>query len=208
GVTASLQAEPWAGGQMTFDFLYADLRATRQEDFLEAISFSRTAAQGGKPQTSVVQADYDSNGNLVFGIFNGVDIRSESRFDRLHTKFFQYQFLWNQEITDRLRFTWLAGHSSSDFNNPTQTTTTLDAPNVNGYTIDFRQSRGQPTITYPFDPTSTAGPLVIIGTPAGVTPSNITPSEIRIRPQGANNEFTTFRGDVAWDMVPDRFTVK
>ena len=128
-----------------------DLQATRQEDFLEAISFSRTAAQGGKPQTSVVQAEYDANGNLLYGVFNGVDIRSESRFDELDTKFWQYQIQWDQEVTDRLRFTWLAGRSTSEFRNPFQTTTTLDAPNVNGYTIDFRDSRGQPTITYPFD---------------------------------------------------------
>ena len=208
GATVSVQAEPWNGGHMTFDFLYADLSATRQEDFLEAISFSRTAAQGGKPQTSVVQAEYDSAGNLVYGVFNGVDIRSESRFDRLHTTFIQYQFQWDQEVTDRLRFSWLAGRSTSDFNNPVQTTTTLDAPNVNGYSIDFRQSRGQPTILYPFDPVSTSGPLTIIGTPPGVTPAQITPSEIRIRPQGANNQFTTFRGDMAWDFVPDHLTLK
>ena len=95
------------------------------------------------------------------------------------------------------------------FRNPFQTTTTLDAPNVNGYTIDFRNSRGQPTITYPFDVTS-AGPA------AGRSSArrrasrrrNITPSEIRIRPQGADNSFTTFRGDVAWDVVPDRITLK
>jgi iron complex outermembrane receptor protein len=208
GVTLSIQAEPWEGGRFTADILYADLDATRQEDFLEAISFSRTAAQGGKPQTSVVQAEYDANGNLLYGVFNGVDIRSESRFDVLETQFWQYQLQWDQQLSDTLRTSWLVGHSSSDFDNPVQTTTTLDAPNVNGYTIDFRQSRGQPTITYPFDATSTSGPLTIIGTPPGVTPAQITPSEIRIRPQGASNEFTTFRGDVAWDFVPDQFTLK
>jgi TonB-dependent receptor len=208
GVTAALQARPWDGSLFTADVLFADLKATRQEDFLEAISFSRTAAQGGKPQTSVVQAEFDANGNLLYGVFNGVDIRSESRFDELRTKFMQYQLQWDQDVTDRLRFSWLAGHSSSEFRNPFQTTTTLDAPNVNGYTIDFRDSREQPTITYPFDPTSTSGPLTIIGTPPGVTPSNFTPSEIRIRPQGADNAFTTVRGDAAWDLVPDRVTLK
>ncbi|HST37671.1 MAG TPA: TonB-dependent receptor, partial [Allosphingosinicella sp.] len=207
GVTFALQAEPWEGARFTVDLLHARLQATRQEDFLEAISFSRTAAQGGKPQTSVVNAEYDANGNLLVGTFNGVDIRSESRFDELDTKFWQYQLQWDQEITDRLRFSWLAGRSTSNFRNPVQTTTTLDAPNVNGYTIDFRESRGQPTITYPFDVASTAG-WQIIGTPAGVTPANITPSEIRIRPQGADNGFTTFRGDFTWDAIPDQLTLK
>lgn len=208
GVTGSIQIEPWDGTRLTFDVLYADLDATRQEDFLEAISFSRTAAQGGKPQTSVVQAEYDANGNLLYGVFNGVDIRAESRFDELETKFFQRQVQWEQELGDDVRLSVLAGRSTSDFDNPVQTTTTLDAPNVNGYTIDFREKRGQPTITYPFDPTSANGPLTIIGTPPGVTPAQITPSEIRIRPQGAKNEFTTVRGDLAWDVVPDEFTVK
>jgi TonB-dependent receptor len=208
GLTFALQAEPWEGGRLTFDILHARLQATRQEDFLEAISFSRTAAQGGKPQTSVVQADYDANGNLVYGVFNGVDIRSESRFDELDTIFWQYQMQFDQAVTDRLRFTWLAGRSTSKFRNPFQTTTTLDIANVNGYTIDFRDSRSQPTITYPFDVTATSGGFGIIGTPPGVTPSNITPSEIRIRPQGADNAFTTFRGDMAWDIVPDQLTFK
>jgi len=208
GVTGSLQFQPWDSTKVTFDILYADLDATRQEDFLEAISFSRTAAQGGKPQTSVVQADYDAEGNLLYGVFNGVDIRAESRFDELETKFFQRQVQLDQEFGDHIRLSVLAGKSTSDFDNPIQTTTTLDAPNVNGYTLDFRTSRGQPTITYPFDPTSTSGPLTIVGTPPGVTAAQITPSEIRIRPQGAKNDFTTVRGDLAWDVVPEEFTIK
>ncbi|WP_444855422.1 TonB-dependent receptor [Sphingosinicella sp.] len=208
GITLAVQAEPWEGARMTADVLYANLRATRQEDFLEAISFSRTAAQGGKPQTSVVNVEYDANGNLLFGTFNGVDIRSEQRFDELETNFWQYQFQWDQQVADNLRFSWLAGHSTSRFRNPFQTTTTLDIANVNGYSIDFRNSRGQPTITYPFDVTSTTGGFSIIGTPPGVTPSNITASEIRIRPQGTDNDFTTFRGDLAWDIVRDRLTLK
>lgn len=208
GVTVALQAQPWEGALFTVDVLHANLTATRQEDFLEAISFSRTAVQGGKPQTSVVQVEYDANGNLVYGVFNGVDIRSESRFDELRTIFWQYQMQWDQQVTDRLRFTWLAGRSSSEFRNPFQTTTTLDVPNVNGYTIDFRNSRAQPTITYPFDVTATTGGFGLIGTPPGLTPSNITASEIRIRPQGADNSFTTFRGDFAWDVVPEHLTLK
>jgi TonB-dependent receptor len=208
GVTLAIQAEPWEGTRFTVDVLHARLQATRQEDFLEAISFSRTAAQGGKPQTSVVDVEYDANGNLLYGVFNGVDIRSESRFDELDTRFWQYQLQWDQELTDDLRMSWLVGRSTSDFDNPFQTTTTLDAPNVNGYVIDFRDSRGQPEIIYPFDVTSTTGPLTLIGTAPNTTPTNFTPSEIRIRPQGANNQFTTFRGDLAWDITPDVLTIK
>ena len=47
GVTASYQWRPSTRTLLTAEMLYSKLDATRQEDFLEAISFSRTAAQGG-----------------------------------------------------------------------------------------------------------------------------------------------------------------
>ena len=56
GLTGSVQFRPAQGSLLTFDMLYSKLSATRQEDFLQALSFSRTAGQGGKPQTSVVDA--------------------------------------------------------------------------------------------------------------------------------------------------------
>ena len=64
GLTGSLQWKPTPMTLVNFDYLYSKIKATRQEDFLEAISFSRTAAQGGKPQTSVLETIYDANGAL------------------------------------------------------------------------------------------------------------------------------------------------
>jgi iron complex outermembrane receptor protein len=43
GLTGSVQFKPAEGTLLTLDLLYAKLDATRQEDFLQAISFSRTA---------------------------------------------------------------------------------------------------------------------------------------------------------------------
>ena len=65
GLTGSFQFRPQSGTLFTFDMLYSKLKATRQEDFLEAISFSRTLTQGGKPQTSVVDTAYGTNGALL-----------------------------------------------------------------------------------------------------------------------------------------------
>ncbi|MEO8386297.1 MAG: TonB-dependent receptor plug domain-containing protein, partial [Betaproteobacteria bacterium] len=193
GVTASFQIRPQQGTLLTFDMLYSKLDATRQEDFLEAISFSRSAAQGGKPQTSVVDAIYASNGALLYGLYNGVDIRAESRFDKLSTTFTQPSLTVEHQINDSLRFNAKIGRAQSKFRNPIQTTTTLDALNVNGYSIDFRGNDRLPTIIYPFDPTQLGGALTLVGVPVvttGTQPTtvtNTTTSEIRIRPQGANN---------------------
>ena len=139
-MTGSIQWAPTDATLISIEALYADLKATRNEDFLEAISFSRTASQGGKPQTSVLETQYDSTGDLLYGRYNGVDIRSESRFDKLHTRFFQPTLTLRQNLGDSLTLHALAGRATSKFRNPFQTTTTLDALNVNGYTIDFREN--------------------------------------------------------------------
>lgn len=213
GLTGSVQVQPTDRTLLTFDILYSKLKATRAEDFLEAISFSRTASQGGKPQTSVVQAQYAPNGALQYGVFNGVDIRAESRYDELSTTFTQPSLTLEQEITEHLKLNAKVGRADSRFRNPVQTTTTLDALNVNGYTLDFRGNDRLPVISYPFDPTQPGGALQIVGVPQvatnqPATVANTTTSEIRIRPQGANNRNDIAHVDLAWEVIPDRLTLK
>ncbi len=213
GITTSLQWKPQEGTLVTADLLYAKLNATRQEDFLEAISFSRTAGQGGKPQTSVLQAQYAPNGALLYGAYNGVDIRAESRFDELHTEFSQPTVTWEQTLTPSLKLSAKAGRATSRFRNPVQTTTTLDALNVNGYSIDFRGNDRLPAITYPFNPTTVGGALTLVSVPqvtSGTQPTtvtNTTTSEIRIRPQGSTNINDSANATLTWD-VSDAVTVR
>ncbi len=214
GLTGAVQFRPVESTLLTLDVLYAKLKATRQEDFLQAISFSRTAAQGGKPQTSVVDTAYAPNGALLYGVYNGVDIRAESRFDELSTEFTQPSLTLEQDLSDSLRLHARIGRADSKFRNPVQTTTTLDALNVNGYAIDFRGNSRLPVVTYPFDVTAAGGALGLVTVPqvaSGTQPStipNTTASEVRIRPQGANN-----RNDVAtvaldWDAIPGSLNIK
>jgi len=214
GLTGSVQWRPMRGSLLTFDMLYSKLEATRAEDYLEAISFSRSASQGGKPQTSVVEAQYAANGALQYGKFNGVDIRAESRYDELTTTFTQPTLTWEQDLAEGWRLNAKVGRAKSKFRNPVQTTTTLDALNVNGYTMDFRNNDRLPVIGYPFDPSHAGGPLTIVGVPqvaSGTQPSSIpntTPSEIRIRPQGTTNTTDVADVNVAWDALPDRLSLK
>ncbi|MBT9486158.1 MAG: TonB-dependent receptor [Rubrivivax sp.] len=208
GLTGSLQFKPAEGTLLTFDLLYAKLDSTRQEDFLQAISFSRNAGQGGKPQTSVVDTAYGPNGALLYGVYNGVDIRAESRFDEMHTTFTQPTLSWQQDLTDTLRLNARLGSAKSKFRNPKQTTTTLDAINVNGYGIDFRGDDRLPAITYPIDVTQPGGALTLVSIPqvaSGTQPStipNTTASEIRIRPQGSTNKTDLFHFDLDWEALP------
>ena len=215
GITFAFQARPVNGTLLSFDLLYSHLKGTRQEDFLEAISFSRTATQGGKPQTSVLETQYDSQGRLLYGRYNGVDIRSEQRFDQLDTKFTQPTLTLEQDLRDNLKLYARIGQAKSEFRNPVQTTTTFDALNVNGYAIDFRDSDRLPRISYPFDVNTVgaAGGLTIVGVPvvtSGTQPAtipNTTSSEIRIRPQGTDNKVDQFNIGLNWEPMMD-FNVK
>lgn len=213
GLTASVQWRPQRGTLLTFDMLYSKLDATRQEDFLEAISFSRSASQGGKPQTSVVEAQYAPNGALLYGKYNGVDVRAESRYDELNTTFTQPTLTLEHKFNDRWSMSAKVGRANSKFRNPVQTTVTLDALNVNGYTLDFRQDARAAIIGYPFDPMAANGALGIVGVPqvtGGAQPTtvpNTTTSEIRIRPQGATNVNDVGQFDLAWE-ANDNLTFK
>jgi len=209
GLTSSIQLKPSADSLLTLDLMYSKLKATRQEDFLEAISFSRSATQGGKPQTSVLSTAYAANGALQYGVYNGVDVRAESRYDELSTTFTQPTLTWQQSLSDTLKLTAKLGSAKSVFDNPVQTTTTLDALNVNGYTLDFRGSDRLPSITYPFDVNKAGGALTLVGVPPGTATSvpNTTTSEIRIRPQGATNRTDVGQINLAWE-ASDALTVK
>jgi TonB-dependent receptor len=191
GATLSLQMQATDDTQVNFDVLHADFDATRGENFLQAQSFSR--AGNGKPQTIIREGVVDANGNLVYAVFDNVDLRAESRYDELSTRFTQYNFEIGHRFSDNLRLDAMFGGSDSRFENPIQTTITLERANVNGYSWDYRGNDRLPVINYGFD----------VANPANwswlTTAPNSQGSEIRLRPQSADNSFRTGRFDLTWD---------
>jgi TonB-dependent receptor len=195
GMTGSLQFQATDKTVFSLDAMYAKFDATRSENFLEAISFSRTGASG-KPETVVRDGEIDSRGNLVYGVFDNVDVRSESRYDELATKFQQINLTGTHEFSDTFRVNALVGHSRSDFENPIQTTITLDHANADGYVWDYRGSSRLPRFDYGFD----------VRDPSQWTFANGL-SEIRLRPNTTANLFTTQQIDFGWD-ITDGFRLK
>ncbi|KAB7643629.1 TonB-dependent receptor [Polymorphobacter fuscus] len=182
GLTGSLQFAPTDATLLSFDALYATFKSNRSEQYLEAISFSRGA--GGKQDTVILPgAVVDSNNSLVSGRFNNVDVRVESRYDELETKFQQYTGSLHQEFGDRVRLDLLGGYSKSAFSNPIQTTVALDANNVQGYSYDF--SSRAPTFNY--------GNLDV------TDPTRFTLAEVRLRPQYVDNDFKVGRAQLEFD---------
>jgi TonB-dependent receptor len=186
GVTGAFQFQPSEATLFSLDVLYADFDAKRTEDFLEAISFSRTGS--GKPQTIVRDGAVDARNNLVYGVFDNVDVRSESRYDELSTKFTQFTLSGEHEISDGVRIDGRIGHSKSAFDNPIQTTVTLDRVDADGVVWDYRNNDRLPLIDYGFD----------VNDPANWTFANGL-SEIRLRPQQADNTFDSAEFNLAFD---------
>jgi len=190
GLTGSIQFQPADSTLISLDALYSRFRSERAEQYLEAISFSRSGT--GKPQTVIVTGEVDDTNSLVSGTFNNVDVRVESRFDELTTEFQQYTLSLHQEFGDRIRLDVLGGYSVSDFANPIQTTVALDANNVQGYSYDFTDGRN-PTFNY--------GNLDVSN------PNSFVLGEIRLRPQFVTNDFYVGRVQLAFD-VTDQVTLR
>ena len=200
GVTGSLQFRPAESTLFTVDLLYSKLDSTRQEDFLESLSFSRNAAAGGQTEISVRDAVVENNA-LVYGLFDNVDVRSEQRFDELTTEFTQVSFTAEHDFSDRLRGRFYAGRAESEYVNPIQTTVTIDRNNTQGMSWDFRGNPNTPVINYGFDVTNPAN--------WSWRPSTASQprSEIRIRPNGVDTQFNTVQADLTFDAT-DWLTIK
>ncbi|MDO9078017.1 MAG: TonB-dependent receptor [Brevundimonas sp.] len=192
GVTGAFQWRPADSTLFSVDVLYSKLDATRQEDFLESLSFSRNAAAGGQTQIHVREAAVE-NGMLVYGLFDNVDIRSESRFDVLSTEFLQWSLTAEHDFSDRLRGSWYYGRAESNFDNPIQTTVTLDRSNVAGYSWDFRGNPNAPVLSYGFD---VADPTQWEWRQTGLA---VPRSEIRLRPNSVDTLFESLQGDIEYD---------
>ncbi len=185
GVAGSLQYKPTSDTQVTLDALYAYLAGTRKEAQLQAIGLSR--ANTGKPQT-IIRDGVVENGNLVYAQMDNVDLRTQSAYDELNTEFKQFTLSATHDFNERLRIGGLAGYSDSTFTQPVSTIVTFDRANSQNYVYDFRKGRA-PQILLGFDPTD----------PTSWASTNGT-SEVRIRPQFVENQFSTAKVYGEWDL--------
>ena len=191
GLTGALQWQISDTNRLSLDVLYSDFRAQRDEEYLEAFSFSRNASADGKPITRIRAGELAPNGSLVYALFDDVDMRTEARHDELRTRFTQYTLEGEHDIGERWKLTELLGYSRSDFDNPIQTTITLDRSNSDGYSWDYRNDDRLPAFNYGFDTNAVAS--WTFGTFPGGS------SEIRIRPQGVDNTFSVAQLGLQFD---------
>lgn len=205
GMTGALQWRVSDDTLVNFDAMYSKLSKDQREDSLGA-NLHRTAQLGGKSQIAVREAEVDSTGRLVYGVFDNVDFRTESTNIQESTEFTQYSLTLEHKFTDKLRMDAQLGHSSSDYQRPVFSLVSFDNTNLDGYVLDMRGDPDVPAMTFPFalnEPSawSWLGYGVAPTTAAGAAMGgNI--SEVRLNPSYVNNSYDTAKVDFQFDINP------
>ncbi|MDO6413554.1 TonB-dependent receptor [Sphingomonas sp. BIUV-7] len=205
GGTLTLQWKPDDNTDISLDGLYSRFDVERRDNYIGAISFGRTVTNGGKPMTSVRDIQFDQNGSLMYGLFDGVDVRSEGLVDQFISTFKQGTLNLEHRFSDKFKFTGLAGYSHSRFFSPLRLQTFMDAINVNNFSIDFRNGGNIPKIGFGIDVANPAnfsyapspdGNFTVLG---GFSTAG--------RPLRQDTKNKTFEGNLEWNLV-DNFAFK
>lgn len=151
GATLSLQWKPTDDTDISLDGLYSRFDVERRDNYIGGISFGRTATNGGKPMTSVRDILFDPKGSLTYGLFDGVDVRSEGLVDQFISTFKQVNLNFEHRFSDKFKASGIAGYSNSRFYSPQRLQTFMDIIDVRGFSVDFRNGGNIPTIGFGTD---------------------------------------------------------
>jgi len=151
GATVTLEWQPTADTNIALETLYSQYDVVRRDNYIDALSFARNANVNGQPMVSVRELEVDANGSLIYGEFDGVNLRSESLVDRFTTTFEQTNLSVSHIFNERWEIDALFGQSKSEFDNPERLTVNLDSPNTDSFIIDFRDRDNIPAMSYGID---------------------------------------------------------
>ncbi|WP_420138841.1 TonB-dependent receptor [Sphingomonas sp.] len=185
GLTGSVQWAPTDATKISIDGLYSRFKETREEKWLEVL------LRSNERSVNVLNPVYDSNNNMISATLNDAWVRTEHYLRKSKTDFYQLGGSWDQDVTDRFKFTLLGGFSKSNADIPVETTIVYDDRDAQGYKYDYTDSRS---------------PLLTYGTSV-TDPANFQLAEIRDRPSNVTNKFRTAQVRTEWEAV-DGFTVK
>ncbi len=185
GITGSVQWSPSEATKISIDGLYSRFKETREEKWGEVLLRSN--------ERSIDISNYtiDSNNNLIKATLNDAWVRTEHYLRKSQTEFYQLGGSWDQDVTDKLRFTLMGGISKSDATIPVETTFVFDDRDAQGYSYDY---------------TDMKSPKLTFGTSV-TDPANFQLAEIRDRPSETVNKFRTAQLRTEWD-VAEGFQIK
>ena len=149
GATLSFEWKPDENTDIALDTIYTRYNDMRHDNYIEPISFARSISNNGQPMVSVKDVKFDQNGSLLYGLFDGVDVRSEGLVDRFSTTFGQVNLNLTHRFSDRWAISAMIGSSDSKYTSPLRLQTYMDAIDTDDFSLDFGgDNRGVPTIKF------------------------------------------------------------
>jgi iron complex outermembrane receptor protein len=151
GGSLTLQYQPDDQTDISLDLLYSRFEVVRRDNYIAAISFARNASNVGQPMSSVREIEFDENGSLVHGVFDGVDVRSEGLVDHFVSTFKQANLNFKRQLNDSLEVSGIVGFNQSVWDGKKRLQTFVDAIDTDNFTIDFRDGGTTPKLGFGVD---------------------------------------------------------
>ncbi len=197
----TLQWQPSDRTDISVDGLYARFKVDRLDTYFDARSMGRNASNNGQPMMSVKDIEVDDLGSLVYGLWDGVDLRAEMQDERFTSTFRQVNFNLDHRFSDSFRVFGLAGISDSRLH-VNRLQVAIDSNDTDNFSIDFRDGGDLPQLGYGADTTDAS--LFLFGPPL---PNGDQRGQISSFDRRNVVENRTFELNAEWEAAPD-FTVQ
>jgi iron complex outermembrane recepter protein len=172
GGSLSLQWRPNENTSVSLDGLMSRYQQERRDNYILGLSFGRNISNNGQPMVSIRDVEFDDKGSMVYGLFDGVDVRSEGLVDQFVSTFEQGTLNVDHQFTEDFKANFYVGRSVNTWDGPLRFQTFMDAIDVDNFSVDFRGGRRTPIINFGFDVSNPAnftyaptpdGNLTVIG---------------------------------------------
>jgi TonB-dependent receptor len=199
GGSLSLEWRPTDSTSIALNGLLSRYEQERRDNYILGLSFGRNLSNNGQPMTSIRAVEFDDKGSMVYGLFDGVDVRSEGLVDRFTSTFEQLTLNIEHQFTDAFTLNFLAGRSENTWESPLRFQTFMDAIDTDNFSIDFRGGRETPIISFGFD-VSDPNRFAYAPTPDG-NQTVIGGFSLQGKPSENNTVIDTFELSGAWQMT-------
>lgn len=204
GGSLTFQWRPDANTDVSLDVLYSKFDVERRDNYIAGLSLARNIGNNGQPMVSVKDVQFKSNGSLLYGLFDGMDVRSEGLVDVFTSEFTQVNLNARHRINERFEVTGFIGKSTSTWDGPMRLQTFIDAIDVDNFAIDFRGGGTTPAINFGIDVSNPANFAYAPGQSDGTVTGGFS---VQGKPQWNTTDITTINLDGKYDAT-DSITVK
>ena len=152
-----------SGGSLSFEWrptenttvklygLLSRYQQERRDNYILGLSLGRNLSNNGQPMVSIRDVEFDEDGSLVYGLFDGMDVRSEGLVDQFVSTFKQGSLDVTHQVTESFQIHAYAGRSINVWDGPLRFQTFIDAIDTDNFSVDFRNNSTVPVVGFGFD---------------------------------------------------------